>query len=463
MPILCANPGISLVKGLRPLLNCYVLGGALSLVQLAAVSAASLDQLLLLAEDGQSYTSQFTIEAGAEALEISLPGSVVPDMVKILGDTERPAASNPEQQNSPAANEATNVLTLSESVLLLRYEHQYNAEISITLDKLASSEPGQDESTLDRVFKLSIPAVTLVKDPDKLDSISIVWIFPPGFTVNHWHSDDKDAHWTLNNNRLQFESNAEETPAITISYTQPAASRADLDLDGIPDDIDDCPSTKNNVLVNKQGCALDFDKDGVPNSFDQCADTPAGIAVDANGCQPDEDRDGIPDSSDQCAATPRVAVTDAIGCAIDTDADSVPDYRDTCPVQQFVKRIDGTDWWGCQVTGPIQLAEISFKTGSSNLDENARNILDKIALAMNFHSSSRFEVAAHTDWLGTPKNNKALSERRASVVRRYLLLKGVQPHRLVAKGFGETRPIASNETLYGRQRNRRIEVVKLPD
>jgi outer membrane protein OmpA-like peptidoglycan-associated protein len=68
------------------------------------------------------------------------------------------------------------------------------------------------------------------------------------------------------------------------------------------------------------------------------------------------------------------------------------------------------------------------------------------------------EVRGHTDSTASADYNQKLSEARANAVRDYFISRGIQPERIKAKGFGETRPTASNETLEGRALNRRVEL-----
>lgn len=69
-------------------------------------------------------------------------------------------------------------------------------------------------------------------------------------------------------------------------------------------------------------------------------------------------------------------------------------------------------------------------------------------------------VAGHTCWLGTEMHNQTLSENRAQAVADYLISQGVEADRLVVEAYGESRPIATNQTDEGRQRNRRVEIVQ---
>ena len=84
-------------------------------------------------------------------------------------------------------------------------------------------------------------------------------------------------------------------------------------------------------------------------------------------------------------------------------------------------------------------------------------MLDKVFDQLEAFPNSEFEISGHTDNRGKPKINLKLSQDRAESVRTYLVNRGIAANRLVAKGYGDTRPLASNETADGRAQNRRIE------
>jgi outer membrane protein OmpA-like peptidoglycan-associated protein len=73
----------------------------------------------------------------------------------------------------------------------------------------------------------------------------------------------------------------------------------------------------------------------------------------------------------------------------------------------------------------------------------------------------RIEVGGHTDNVGNDAANQLLSEERANAVRDFLIAHGIEASRVVAKGYGETRPVATNDTDEGRALNRRTEVTVL--
>ena len=88
--------------------------------------------------------------------------------------------------------------------------------------------------------------------------------------------------------------------------------------------------------------------------------------------------------------------------------------------------------------------------------------IDQLVAVARSCPTIRLEVDGHTDLIGSPSFNRALSERRAAVIVEALVLQGIEPDRLVAVGYGASRPVASNRTPEGRARNRRIEWVVGP-
>ncbi len=109
----------------------------------------------------------------------------------------------------------------------------------------------------------------------------------------------------------------------------------------------------------------------------------------------------------------------------------------------------------------IDLRGVNFAFDKSDLTPESIAILDQAVDVLNRYPAMKVEVAGHTDWIGTDAYNQGLSERRAKVVYEYLTGKGIDASRLAGpNGYGEGRPIDTNDTADGRARNRRTELVK---
>ena len=105
---------------------------------------------------------------------------------------------------------------------------------------------------------------------------------------------------------------------------------------------------------------------------------------------------------------------------------------------------------------------ITFATGSADLNASFFGVLDSVALVLKEYDKTIIDVAGHTDSVGSDQTNQALSERRAGTVGTYLRTKGVNDQRIATVGFGKTHPVASNDTPDGRQQNRRVELTLTP-
>ncbi len=105
---------------------------------------------------------------------------------------------------------------------------------------------------------------------------------------------------------------------------------------------------------------------------------------------------------------------------------------------------------------------VTFDVGSYSLKPEFRDTLDKIAASMNQYPNSLIDVYGHTDSTGSDAYNQTLSENRARTVASYLSQHGVAAARIRSQGFGETMPVASNDTAEGRTKNRRVEIKIVP-
>lgn len=106
----------------------------------------------------------------------------------------------------------------------------------------------------------------------------------------------------------------------------------------------------------------------------------------------------------------------------------------------------------------VRLSHVYFKF--DKFDPRLRSIpgVDKLAEFLTQYTALKIVVEGHTDSIGSKKYNDRLSKRRAEMVRRYLIKRGIDASRIDTVGYGKSRPIASNKTLAGRRANRRVEI-----
>jgi OmpA-OmpF porin, OOP family len=103
---------------------------------------------------------------------------------------------------------------------------------------------------------------------------------------------------------------------------------------------------------------------------------------------------------------------------------------------------------------------INFDTGKAAIKPESQPIIEQITALMKSHADLRLSVEGHTDNVGTPASNKALSEQRAKAVLDAVVKQGVAANRMTALGWGQDKPVADNRTEDGRAKNRRVEIVK---
>jgi OOP family OmpA-OmpF porin len=137
----------------------------------------------------------------------------------------------------------------------------------------------------------------------------------------------------------------------------------------------------------------------------------------------------------------------------DQDKDGVLDNVDKCPDTPPGVAVDA---YGCTRKGSITLEGVTFEYNSATLKPESRSSLDAVATDLKKYPRLKLELQGHTDSKGPDAYNLKLSQQRADSVRTYLLDQGVPAGALVAKGYGETQPIADNKTDEGRALNRRV-------
>jgi OmpA-OmpF porin, OOP family len=211
-------------------------------------------------------------------------------------------------------------------------------------------------------------------------------------------------------------------------------------------------SSKGSFDISKNDSSdADSDHDGIANSADQCNDTPAGVAIDSNGCGLDGDNDGIADYRDECAQTPADIEVDNVGCPNDLDRDGIADYQDQCPESATGALIDKS---GCAV----QVSQnIQFQLNSAELPENSIGKVEEIATFLKRYDQTIAIIEGHSDSSGEQQYNEKLSNLRAAQVKQILVSQfGIDPKRIKTEAYGESKPIASNDTPEGRILNRRV-------
>ena len=223
-----------------------------------------------------------------------------------------------------------------------------------------------------------------------------------------------------------------------------AKATADTDKDGVLDKADKCPSTIAGTKVNAMGCADDNDKDGVVDADDKCPSSPFGSHVNAEGCP-------------KVAAVAKVveAVVPSAPATADADNDGVADGADLCPTSEAGAKVNE---FGCKATENITLEGVTFKLGSAKLKSSSLAILDAAANTIKSNPNLKIQIEGHTDNQGWTGANKRLSQTRANAVMIHLIRKGVKAENLSAKGYGESRPITTNDTKAGRAKNRRVDL-----
>jgi outer membrane protein OmpA-like peptidoglycan-associated protein len=239
---------------------------------------------------------------------------------------------------------------------------------------------------------------------------------------------------------------------VPIPVVEPPKDR---DGDGVLDVDDKCPDVAG--LASLQGCP-DRDGDGIADADDKCPDV-AGLAR-YQGCPiPDTDKDGINDEVDKCPTVPGLARYQ--GCPIpDTDGDGVNDEEDKC-----INEKGPASNFGCPIINEEIIKKVNraaqnifFETAKSKLLAKSFPKLNEVVTILNENPTYKVQIDGHTDSQGKDEYNQGLSDERAASVKAYLVSKGIAESRLSSTGYGETKPVADNNTAAGRAKNRRVEM-----
>ena len=341
------------------------------------------------------------------------------------------------------------------------------------------------------VFNDYLDGLSMAGNPDRND-----WYSVGGLTLAYrFASKDSDNDGIAD----------KRDPCPTLSGAEGMGGCPDTDGDGLADRDDKCPTTFGNERA--QGCP-DADDDGVPDHDDRCVNEPGSEAV--HGC-PDRDHDGVADHEDQCPDLP--GSEEFSGCR-DTDRDGIWDTEDQCPYEKGVAEFHGcpipdrdgdgvlnhedncpdkpgtingcpdTDGDGLtddvddcpDLSGPqsnkgcpelseadkellrTAIDDVKFNTSSYTLISTSYPVLKQIGDLLKRYPTYYLVIDGFTDNRGNDFANQQLSEYRAQACANYLHDESdIEEERMIARGFGETRPRSNNDSASGRRQNRRVE------
>jgi outer membrane protein OmpA-like peptidoglycan-associated protein len=190
---------------------------------------------------------------------------------------------------------------------------------------------------------------------------------------------------------------------------------------------------------------------------DRLLDGAEVLTYKTNPLKPDTDGDGLTDGDEVLTHK-----TDPLNP--DTDGGSVPDgtevRRDTNPLNPS-DDVPKKESLAVEIGKPIVLEGLVFEFNSARIRPQSEPVLESAYNIMTENPHIEVEIHGHTDNIGKASYNLKLSQARANSVRQWLVDRGVAPARITTKGFGFVRPIAPNDTEEGRQKNRRIEFVRV--
>ncbi len=270
---------------------------------------------------------------------------------------------------------------------------------------------------------------------------------------------------------------------IGVSYN--IFAEKDSDNDGIADSKDQCPYKAEDYdgFEDEDGCPdLDNDNDGIPDSIDVCVNLAEDIDgfEDNDGCPDlDNDKDGIKDIDDKCPNKPEDydGFEDTDGCPdVDNDNDGILDINDKCP--NIAENKNGyQDDDGCPDVVPyskknakpevkipyyfILTAEQIFNRNTNTIKKTAANRLQKIVKIMKQNPDILWKIEGHVEKQKSHLESVKLSKKLISAIKMYLIAKGIPAKNLKESAIGDAAPIASNKTVFGRMKNRRIKIIRL--
>lgn len=217
-------------------------------------------------------------------------------------------------------------------------------------------------------------------------------------------------------------------------FTDPL--KADMDMDGLTD--------KEELLIY----LTDPRKSDSDN--DKLSDAEEVIKYKTDPLRSDSDNDGISDYDELFKYKTNPLEADTDGGTVDDKTEIERGTDPLNPDDDVVK-----------VGVPIILEGIFFETGKSDITPESELTLQKVLTTLVSYPEIVVEISGHTDITGLYKKNLELSQKRADSVKNWLVKNGIDPFRIIAKGYGPDKPVAPNDTPEGRQKNRRIEFTRI--
>jgi len=359
------------------------------------------DLLFVVDEDGMGYTAQHVLFADNELMVSALPAGRKTLTTVFTG-------SGSDVYRRAHELDARELTILSGSVFT-RFRHSFSDAQNLTTATTRPSEVPVRLATLDG-FEITMASTRSL-------TYSVSWILPSNIELLSFGDDSSASgetaqYWRQEGNMITFERQGAVPAQLKLEFRVHTSGQS-----------------RANACVASLG----------PSEW----------------CSPDSDSDGVPDYRDLCLAEnePDAPV-----------ADPAPVLRDKIP---GVAPLDipavtpASDSLGCVDDSLVLLSQIQFASGQTYLNAQSRKILDKLAIALQRTPDKLFRIAAHTDNAGYVHNNQVLSDDRADAIRHYLMLRGVGPNQVQARGYGETSPAHDNRTPAGRRANRRVELHRL--
>lgn len=257
---------------------------------------------------------------------------------------------------------------------------------------------------------------------------------------------DSDEILRFRTNPLLADSDGDQlSDGEEIRVQRTLATDADTDQDGLLDGVE-VRATKTDPLK------ADSDLDGLMDGEEMNLHGTAPL-------NPDTDGDGVIDG---------IEVNSYVSnpLAADSDGDGVADGADNCPTEPAMAQSYASAS-GCpeirpeifvEVDNVMVLTGVNFIAGQAEPTTESIPILERVYSTLSANPGVAFEIRGYADGAGDAKKNLLLSTRRAESVFGYLVARGIAAERLLAVGYGEENPVASNDTPEGRAKNRRIEL-----